>query len=357
MSGTIESINESIISRIKLLEEILELFLTAQISQQELRMMELLIDDLEDINNTYEMGTINFLVNYLDKKNNPVFYNQYITFVKNENIIGKLNRIFKQITRVYNKYDFDSNLLKRKMNDCNKICVSVDKVQKIDEKCSCGSEFILDADTSEQMCRDCGSVQKMYGVVFEDAQFFYQEGQRTKHGKYAPTKHCKFWVDCIQARESIDIPDEVIKKIKTCIIRDQIWVESITCPMIRSYLKELKFTIYNDHVPRIRKIVTGIEPQQLTDDELKKIYFYFGLVIQIYNRTKPNNKPNCPYHPFFIYKIIEQIFNKPKDRLKKKNILSCIHLQSRETLIENDNIWEPICAEIKEFTYIPTQSS
>ena len=40
--------------------------------------------------------------------------------------------------------------------------------------------------------------------------------------------------------------------------------------------------------------------------------------------------------------------------MRKKEILSCIHLQSFQTLCANDVIWVPICARIPEFVYIPT---
>jgi hypothetical protein len=40
--------------------------------------------------------------------------------------------------------------------------------------------------------------------------------------------------------------------------------------------------------------------------------------------------------------------------LRKSQILACIHLQSRDTLINNDHIFKPICARIPEFKYIPT---
>ena len=58
---------------------------------------------------------------------------------------------------------------------------------------------------------------------------------------------------------------------------------------------------------------------------------------------------------FFIYKIVEQILNKPEHEKRKKEILSCIHLQSNDTLIENDNTWFLICDYIPEFTKITTK--
>ena len=63
-----------------------------------------------------------------------------------------------------------------------------------------------------------------------------------------------------------------------------------------------------------------------------------------------NNKTNTIYYPYIIYKILEAILSSGN---RKYLILECIHLQSRETLIVNDKIWEKICKYI-DITYIPT---
>ena len=213
----------------------------------------------------------------------------------------------------------------------------------------------IDPIASTLICKNCGVIKELYGTVFEDEQFYYQEGQRTKHGTYDPSKHCRFWVERIQARETTEIPESVVFAVKKCITRDKIKNKHhINCTQIRKYLRQTHNSKYNEHVPLIRKLITGITPPQLTDYEMQLIHIYFDKVIHIFEEIKPPKKTNCPYHPYFIYKIIEQIINNESDRIRKLKILACIHLQSRETLICNDVIWSPICDRISEFTYIPT---
>ena len=117
----------------------------------------------------------------------------------------------------------------------------------------------------------------------------------------------------------------------------------------------------------IKKVITEKEPSILTEHECRRVYIIFSRVVQIYNRIKPDNKPNCPYHPYFIYKIIEQLLKDPIDAQRRTEILQSIHLQSRDTLIDNDNIWKPICDTLNKdflgdsnnevwFTYTPTES-
>ena len=208
------------------------------------------------------------------------------------------------------------------------------------------------------VCEKCVLLKEMIGTVFEDEQFYYQEGKKIKHGTYDPSKHCKFWIERIQARESKDIPVEIINTIKLYIKRDKIKSKiHITCNLLRKYLRSSNNSKYNEHIPLIHKRITGIIPPQLLESEIQILSLYFDKVINIYDQIKPKDKRNCPYHPYFIYKIIEQILKKDTDRIRKIQILSYIHLQSRETLISNDIIWKKICEQIQEFIYLPTDKN
>ena len=283
-------------------------------------------------------------------------YKAYAKFISSENINSILTRQYKylaSIQKIYNIVEIDliDALTYFPIGDIN-----MDVRELETPACACGNTFEIEAKTSEHKCTKCGNSEKIYGVVFEDEQFFYQEGHRTKHGKYDPTKHCKFWLDRIQAKENTDIPDKIIMAIKKCMRRDVVWLD-LSCKLVRKYLKELKHTNYNDHAPLIKKIITGKDTASLTDHECKRVYIIFSRVVQIYNRIKPDNKPNCPYHPYFIYKIIEQLLKEPEHKRRRDEILQSIHLQSRDTLIDNDNIWKPICENLEDFTYIPTEST
>ena len=82
--------------------------------------------------------------------------------------------------------------------------------------------MIIQANTSELLCIKCGEIHTLIGSVFEDSQFYNQEGNRYKHGSYDPNRHCKFWIDRIQAKENTIIEESVLEKIKNCIKKDKI---------------------------------------------------------------------------------------------------------------------------------------
>ena len=395
MSGTIETTNNNIIIKINAIIDLLELF-----KKSDILISDKIINSIYILKEEYEMGSINILSDYFlisnkcrqltqtnkkinlntktkkeenkkspeessketEKKNllkqKDTYFNKYQIFIRKENFISRLDRIMNLLKQYIQNNNFSKDFLQEiytfiKIYNNSTINKNIKEV--IYEICVCLTKMDIDPITSTLICKNCGITKKLYGTVFEDEQFYYQEGQRTKHGTYDPSKHCRFWVERIQARETTEIPETIIQSIKDCIKSDKIInIKQITCDQIRKYLRRTHNSKYNEHIPLIRKLITGITPPQLTDYEIQLINIYFDKVIHIFDEIKPPQKTNCPYHPYFIYKIIEQIITKDSDKYRKAQILSCIHLQSRETLVVNDILFAPICDRIPEFTYIPT---
>ena len=369
--STIETTNCNILLKIKILKTAVNKLQQHNICSDNIQD---LVKTITIIKDDYDMGSISILSEYfysinkntnlnnchINHSNKPNYFISYQDFVRNENFMTKLDRLYGNIKNIIN-----NESIKHKSN--NKIIIGlctllqsynntyVDRNIKeiVYENCICSNKMYIEPISSTIVCKKCGLTNVLYGTVFEDDQLFFQEGQRTKHGTYDPSKHCRFWIDRIQGRENTDIPESIINCIKLRIKSDCIKnKDRLTCDQIRIYLHDTCNSKYNEHIPLIRKIITGITPPQLNEHEIQLIQIYFDKIIHIFDKIKPPTKSNCPYHPYFIYKIIEQISN--HDRIRMKTILSYIHLQSRETLISNDLIWILICNEITEFTYIPT---
>ena len=311
-------------------------------------------DNVDGINQNNNEDKI---VNEKKKK----IYLRYVKFINKENLLGKINRIYNKCIKLTKIYSINDHKLKQYINSFNKTNININIEENVTMVCiSCNSEMIISSRASEKICNNCGYTEPLFGIISDEEQICggNNEAQKQKHGKYDPTKHCKYWLDCIQAEEKKDIPEKILNNLLSRIKQDKQIIPNITCDMYRKYLKDISQTRYNDHVPLIRKKLSGISPPQLSDVEKKIISLYFTEIVHIFNKIKPNinsnNKSNCPYHPYFIYKIIEHILKDPIHKIRKKEILSCIHLQSRETLIDNDIIMSMICKHMPEFTYKPT---
>lgn len=298
---------------------------------------------------------------------------EYVGIYLNEKFIPKES--IKTINLIKNELQYDDltisnfihvinglSTLKKIVNNIKEMILEFNKIYNKEEICKnkydycsiCDVKMIVKINTSELTCPSCGDITTLIGTVFEDSQFYSQEGQRFKHGSYNPMRHCKSWIESIQAKDKGNIDEDVIQKIKDKIKKNRIInVNNITIDQYRKYLKELKLTSYNNNITLIRKQITGISPPQLTHDETTMLYNYFDKSIKTYNMIKSQEKRNSLFFPYFIFKCLELII---KDSNKKKELLNCIHLQEKNTLIDNDKYWLKIC-EINNFKFITTDRS
>jgi hypothetical protein len=354
--GTIENLNNVITDKIRGLRKAI-----AILEHDKVEVSDVVKKQVEDIFSSYLLASVGLLNRYFlfargDKKENTKFYRQkdiyllsFQRLVNRENYLSDLELLRETVCSMAK-----TNRMRRRVcESLNFISISTGNSRGAKAfRCGvCKVKMEVSPNMSILMCVKCGAKENLRGMIFEDDQFFQQEGQRTKHGAYEPTKHCKLWVDRIQARETKEIPPKLIRTLTKNAKQDKVQIRRLTCENIRLYLQKTRNSRYNEHIPLIRKIMTGISPPQLTELERRKIHIYFDQIISIYSDIKPMNKTNTNYHPYYILKILEQII---KDRIRRKNMIVCIHLQSRETLIEHDRLWKKVCARIPDFKYRPT---
>jgi len=316
-------------------------------------------------NNTYNYKSYKTAGNNLNTKLNDRnktrlknIYDDYKTFICKCNIVDKLDNCMKYLFNFFRLYYEDNQEFMNLYKSYNNLYLSLYKDSDKDvvyDVCECGNKMNIQTNTSELLCVRCGYTVYLIGSVTEENQLFAQEGNRVSHGSYDPARHCKFWIERIQAKESTVIPQEYIDKIKKSIKKDRIEnMKSISVKQFRAYLKQNNLSKLNDHIPLIKKTITGYIPPQLTYREQQLLFIYFDKATKSYDKIKPPNKKNSLYYPFLIYKILDLII---LDENKKQKLLSCIHLQSYETLIDNDKIWQSICKQNDCFTYRATNKS
>jgi phage regulator Rha-like protein len=365
-SGTVEIHHSNVLQRINLIKQSLDSLKNADTKLNPIfpnvvtaRKFKQISQIIEKVDLEYETDIIPSLVEYYGE--NKLGADSYNIQLASNDYNGKLVQCieFIQSMRDYllkkNTRKVVVAVLNSTIKEFKEFIITTE-VKKMDcETCSCGGKMKVFPTNSERICERCGFVMVLYGTVFEDTQFYNQEGQRSKHGSYEPSRHCKFWVCRIQAEGSTEISATCIDQVTACAKRDGIIDRrKLMCAQIREYLKETKFTNYNDDVPLIRKIITGIVPPQLTHDELRCLYNLFDKCVNAYEKVKPIGKSNKMYYPYIIYKILDHII---KNSMRKRRILECIHLQSRDTLIANDNTWERICGIVENIDYKPTDKN
>lgn len=228
----------------------------------------------------------------------------------------------------------------------------------------CGGETATDAARSELRCRDpeCGAVRELVGTVFDDSQFYSQEGQKAKSGTFNPNRHFQFWWSHILAREpEEEICDsesesaQLLDALRAIIERDRKVLRLLTVNDVRAMLRELGQTELNKNVPLLMKKLTGVGPPQVPDSLAVRVENLFTKAITIGERVRRPGRVNRNYYPYYIYRIVEAL-TEPTD-FEIRRMLYYIYIQSKDTVDADDADWELICAELGEIEYRPTDRS
>lgn len=369
-SGTVEINHSTFILKLKLVGDSFNILKDSNfLNLQNFKLMDrhIFMQNLyENISTHYDVDVVCILSYYY---NNIDVDDEYTTLMISQDYEGKLEQCISYLTTVTEFMHIHisdtkqpSSVLKNaykkitnniKYFNQSKINIYIEEIAY--NICICGTKMDIHPESSSLICSYCGVILNIGGVVFEDTVIYTTCGHKSIQKCYDPSKHCREWVQRIQASENIEISKEKSDKIMACLIRDNIThTRQVSCSRIRSYLKETRNTEYNDHVPAIRLLLTGIKPPQLSIEELRNVYNLFDKSIRMYAEIKPSHKSNTLYYPYILYKILDILL---KTGSRKQNIMECIHLQSRDTLIVNDNIWMKICENIPMLTYRPTDRS
>lgn len=227
---------------------------------------------------------------------------------------------------------------------------------------ACGSNMIVNATRSELKCPedDCGIVCSLVGTVFDDMQFYSQEGQKAKSGTFNPNRHFRFWWTHILATEPEselavrgETAEKLIADVNNIIGRDKKILQLLSVVDIRLILQELAHSSnLNKNIPLILKKITGVSPPQLNDGIAVRVENIFSKAIEISERIRSDSRVNRNYYPYYIYKILDQLLE--PDDVKQRRILCYIYMQSQDTVEADDREWEQVCMHLPEIDYVPT---
>lgn len=338
MSSTLEAINIKFLKKFALAGDLLA-YCPSEIEAR-------LADQLQNLIADYEVRTAEPISQYyIDKEVN--IYIGYLRLVMNLAIIQRLEAIFIELKHVL---PADNPELQKQLSQLEELVIELPNLANNRYYCdACHVPLTIDTEQSTFFCRKCGRAEKIQGMNFE-----LVERETSSTNGYDPTGRFKFLVDRCQAKEFLTIPDSVLESLRQCARKYSIHRTDITCDDVRLFLQQIHQSKYNDHVPHIRKLLTGISPPELTPEEIKEIQPRFYAAVRIYEVIKPPTRKNCPCHRYFLYKSIEDVLANHPDTARTEAILACIHLQSENTVIKNDLFWKKICSRYRAITYRPT---
>mgnify|MGYP005642028197 CR=1 FL=1 len=292
------------------------------------------IKNLEQKKKVYLLDNSKFIFPYFEKK-------KQLSQGKQENKNKILHNFFKKDKDVQHKLD-ESESYKFSIN-MNESMLNIKNYVIDYESCQCGGEFIRIDCKGMVICNNC-FIQKQFLIEHEKPSY-KEPPKEVCFYAYKRINHFREILAQFQAKETTQIPEEVLIDIKNQIKKERISLKQITNKKAKDILKKLGYNKYYEHIPFIKDKL-GIKPPVMTP-ELEDILCNLFMEIQKpYSNHCPDDRVNFLNYYYVLYKMCEL--------LDEKEFLPFFPmLKDPVKRIEQDEIWKKICAELC-WEFIPT---
>ena len=319
------------------------------------------ISYLEREEKEYYLNNSKYIFSYFEDKKNidnndsPV---KNFSNTKNELINNFFNISNNSNTKNNNNTNIDEKILKdeKKINNNKDIVdkyfysidnnfINIDKYVyngEICKNCKKG-EMIYVENEGVTICNKC-SVSAKY-LIENDKPSYKEPPKEVCFYAYKRINHLREILAQFQAKESTNIPDEVLNAIKNQIKKERISIEDLTNKKTKEILKNLGYNKYYEHIPFIKDKL-GIKPPIMSSELEETLCNLFIEIQKPYSKYCPKDRVNFLNYYFTLYKLCELLG-------ETKFLPFFPMLKDREKRVEQDQIWKKICDELK-WEFIPT---
>ena len=192
----------------------------------------------------------------------------------------------------------------------------------------------------------CNNCHKHVQYLVENEKPSYKEPPKEAcFYAYKRINHFREILAQFQAKETTQIPDEVLEKIKNQIKKERIELVDLNNKKAKDILKKLGYNKYYEHIPFIKDKL-GIKPPVMTPELEDSLCNLFMEIQGPYAKFCPDDRVNFLNYYYTVYKLCEL--------LDQSQFLPYFPmLKDREKRIEQDEIWKKICEEL-DWEFIPT---
>jgi hypothetical protein len=190
------------------------------------------------------------------------------------------------------------------------------------------------------ICSNCGE-SNIYFDSGTQGMSYEQEINSEVNTSFAYKRinHFNEWLAQFQAKESTQIPSELIDALQSEFKKSRTNSKDITQQKVKTYLKKLGYNKFYEHAPQITNILNNRKPPTMNLQLEETMRNMFRQIQEPFESHKPATRSNFLSYSFCLYKFCELI--------GKDEFLVCFPLlKSREKLHQQDIIWKKICKEL-----------
>jgi hypothetical protein len=242
--------------------------------------------------------------------------------IKNENI----NYSHKYLTNMDDSF-FNINYYVKKHEICK----------------NCSGELIPVESEGVMICKICS--HQIAFLIEHEKPSYKEPPKEVCFYAYKRINHFREILAQFQAKETTQIPEEVLTNIINQIKKERITLHDFNNKRAKDILKKLGYNKYYEHIPFIKDKL-GIKPPIMKQRLEQTLCSLFMDIQKPYAKHCPDDRVNFLNYYYVLYKMCELLgeiqflpfFPMLKDPVKR---------------IEQDEIWKKICKEL-HWEFIPT---
>lgn len=203
----------------------------------------------------------------------------------------------------------------------------------------CEKEMVFSSNEALLTCTECGFQESI--LIDSDKPSYKDPPREVSYYAYKRINHFNEWLAQFQAKESTDIPSEVLDSILIELKKERIIdTNNIKQTKVREILKKLKLNKYYEHVPHIINKLNGQYAPLMSREIEEKLRFMFKEIQPSFVKHCPPERNNFLSYSYVLYKFCEL--------LNLDEYLHCFPLlKNRDKLYNQDKIWQKICEDLK----------
>ncbi len=209
--------------------------------------------------------------------------------------------------------------------------------------CPCGGETVPIAAEGVSVCRECGVQTRR--IVESERPSYREPPKEVCFYAYKRINHFREILAQFQAKETTNVPTDVIGAIKAQVRKERLVLEQLTNQRTKDILKKLGLNKYYEHIPFIKDKL-GIKPPIMAPHLEEKLCSLFLDVEKQYARHCPDHRVNFLNYYYVLYKMCELLG-------ERKFLKHFPMLKDPVKRIEQDAVWACICGDLN-WKFIPT---
>lgn len=320
---------------------------TQQVIQKKINTIQLKINRIKNERHNYYLNNSEYIFKYFEEKkkiHNHETNSETIYSNKLDNFFN-LKKQDKQPEQDTSKTE---NYIYKYMKNMDDIYFDIDKYIHPNQLCiNCNKgEMIPVACDGVVVCNKCG-IQHPFITDYEKPSY-KEPPKEVCFYAYQRINHFREILAQFQAKETTQIPKEVLENIIFQIKKERVSMDELSYKRIKSILKNLGYNKYYEHIAYIKNKL-GIKPPVMSQELEKTLCNLFGEIQNPYSKYCPNDRTNFLNYYYTVFKLCELLDQKEYLPLLKESMIG-----DRIKRIEQDNVWKKICEEM-DWEFIPTE--